>query len=81
MLRYLTRAVEIAKLPPEQQPAEFKQLEAAGRSEPILVRLLAPAMSKVADACQRSRVQLRCAIVATAAECYRRAKGQWPDRL
>jgi hypothetical protein len=81
MLRYMNRAVEAAKLPPERQPGAFKELEVTARDQPILVRLLAPAMSKVADACQRSRMQLRCAIVATAAERYRKAKGQWPGTL
>jgi hypothetical protein len=81
MLRYQTRAVEAAKLPPEQQPAAFQQLEVAARSEPILVRLLAPAVGKMSEAYRRSRAQLRCAIVATAAERYRRAKGQWPTTL
>ena len=45
------------------------------------MRRLLPDLSKFADACQRSQAQLRCAIVATAAERYRRSKGRWPDSL
>jgi hypothetical protein len=81
VLRYLTRAVEIAKLPPEQRRPQLKQWEAAAKDQPVFVRLLAPALGKIADACERSQVQLRCAIVAVAAERYRRARGQWPDKL
>jgi hypothetical protein len=51
------------------------------KQQPVLVRLLAPAVNKVAAACLRSRVEMRCAIAAVAAERYRRQKGQWPDKL
>jgi hypothetical protein len=81
MLRYMNRVVEIAQLPVAQQVPQLKQLEATAKDRPVLVRLLAPAMSKIAESCQRSQVQLRCAIVAVAAERYRRARGQWPDSL
>jgi hypothetical protein len=81
LLRHMTRAVEIAKLPPDQQAREMDQLDATVKQQRVLVRLLAPALNKVANACQRSRVELRCAIAAVAAEHYRRQKGQWPDKL
>jgi hypothetical protein len=81
MLRYMNRYVELAKLPPEQQHAPFQQLEATAKDQPVLVRLLAPALGKVADAARRSQAQMRCATVATAAERYRLARGRWPDRL
>jgi hypothetical protein len=80
MLRYMNRYVELAKLPPEQH-AQFQQLEATAKDQPVLVRLLAPALGKVADSARRSQAQLRCATVATAAERYRRARGRWPDTL
>jgi hypothetical protein len=81
MLRYMDRAVEIAKLPPEQRRSPLQQLEATASNQPVLVRLLVPAMSKVADALQRSHAQLRCAIAMVAAERYRLSKGRWPDGL
>jgi type II secretory pathway pseudopilin PulG len=81
MLRYMNRAVELAKLPAEQRHAPFQQLEATLKDQPVLVRLLVPAMSKVSDFAQRSQAQLRCAIVAVAAERYRLAKGPWPGTL
>jgi hypothetical protein len=79
MLRYMDRVVEIAKLPPEQQSAPMQALEATVKDQPVLVRLLVPAVSKVSAACQRSQALLRCGIVAVAAERYRKAKGQWPE--
>jgi hypothetical protein len=81
MLRYTTKAVEIAKLPPEQQRERFKELDATAKDQPLLVKLLAPALGTVAEANLRTHAQLRSAIVATAAERYRRAKGQWPEQL
>jgi hypothetical protein len=59
MLRYMNRYVEIAKQPPEQQHARFRQLEATTKDQPVLVRLLVPALSKVAEAARRSQAQLR----------------------
>ena len=81
MLRYMNRYVELAKLPPEQRHAPIRQLEATIKDQPVLVRLLVPAMSHISDAAQRSQAQLRCAIVAVAAERYRLAKGHWPGAL
>jgi hypothetical protein len=81
LLRHMTRAIEIAKLPPNQQAHEMEQLDANTKQQAVLVRLLAPALSKVANGCLRSRVELRCAIAALAAERYRRDKGRWPDSL
>jgi type II secretory pathway pseudopilin PulG len=81
MLRYMNRCVELAKLPPEQQNAPFQQLEATIKDQPVLVRLLVPALSKISGTARRSHAQLRCAIAAVAAERYRLAKGQWPGTL
>jgi hypothetical protein len=81
LLRYLNRAVEIARLPPDQQIAEYQELERTVKQQPAIVQLLAPAMEKFARACHRIDASLQCAIVAAAAERYRRAKGQWPAAL
>jgi hypothetical protein len=79
MLRYMNKAVALAKLPPEQGRAAIRKLDVT--DQPIFVRILAPALGKTADACARSQAQLRCAVAAAAAERYRRAKGRWPDAL
>jgi hypothetical protein len=81
MLRLMTQLVETAKLPPEQQPEQNKQFDLEIRRHGLLVRLLMPAVIKVAEANQRSLAQLRCAITALAVERYRRAHGGWPASL
>jgi hypothetical protein len=80
-LRWMDRYVEIAKLPPEKRNGEFQQLEATLKDQPLFVRLLMPAMSKMADVAQRGDAAVRCAILAVAAERYRRAQGHWPETL
>jgi hypothetical protein len=81
LLRYMNRAVEIARLPCEQQVPRFEQWEESAKDQPLLVRSLAPKLIKIAEGYQLSRAELRCAIVAIAAERYRRAGGRWPDSL
>jgi hypothetical protein len=78
LVRSLTKAVEAAKLPPEKQKAAFDQIDDDARHQGMLVRLLMPAISKVMGANTRTHAQVRCAIVAVAAERYRRAHGSWP---
>jgi hypothetical protein len=79
MLRYLNRAVEAAKSPTEEQRARMREIEATAKSQPVLVRLFVPALSKINEACLRTQAQLRCASAALAAERYRQAKGRWPE--
>jgi hypothetical protein len=81
MLRYVTQAVEAAKLPPQLQQQAIDQLEATAKDQPTLVRLVAPALGKFTGATRRGQVELRCAIAAIAAERYRREKDQWPESL
>jgi hypothetical protein len=78
LLRHMNQAVEIAKLPPDQQHIEWPKLEATAKDQPMLVRLLLPALSKYSTAQHRSRAQLRCAAAALAAERYRMKKNEWP---
>lgn len=47
----------------------------------ILVRLLLPSVIKVAEAEDRDRAQLGCAIAALACERYRSARGHYPESL
>jgi hypothetical protein len=81
MLRYMTEAVEIAKLPPEQQKGPLDRWAAAARNQPVLVKVFAPALDKVAAACWRSSAQLRAAVVVLAAERYRQERGRLPESL
>jgi hypothetical protein len=84
-LRVSTRIVEIAKLPVGQQEAE---LRSRGLPKPeegsIFVReYIFPKIQKVATDLAhgqvRTQAELRCAIVALAAERYRLARGAWPE--
>jgi hypothetical protein len=81
VLRILTQLVEAAKLPPEEQAPRNKQFSAEIRNHGLLVRVFVSAVTKVAEANQRSLAVLRCALVAVAAERYRRAHGGWPASL
>jgi hypothetical protein len=80
-LRYMTRMVEISKLPVHEQGEAIAALETRLVHEPPLVRLLAPAVGKVAEAFARTQANLRCAQVAIAAERYRLERKSWPLTL
>jgi hypothetical protein len=79
LLRYMNRAVEIAKLPAEEQQARMQELEATAKDQPVLVGLFVPALSKVHEASLRTQAQLRCASAALAAERFRQAECRWPQ--
>jgi hypothetical protein len=81
MLKYMTRLVEIAKLPSAQQGDLYAQMEASLKEQPPMVRLLTPAYGKVAGACHRTQAAMRCAVVALAMERYRLEHQRWPDSL
>jgi hypothetical protein len=81
IVHFLTQAVRVARLPCQEQKAQFDQLDATLPEQPAMVRLLAPAISKIAQATQRSQAECRCAVAALAAERYRREKGHWPKDL
>jgi hypothetical protein len=80
-LRFLNEMVEVAKLPPEEWAAPLAEMNAKVRNLPILARLLAPAVDKVAEACRRNRALLRATAAGLAAERFRRRTGRWPTSL
>jgi hypothetical protein len=80
-LRFMTEAVEIAKLPSEQQKGPLDRWSAAARNQPVLVKAFAPALQKMATASKRSSAELRAAIVLLAAERYRQERKQLPESL
>ncbi len=85
MLRLLTEEVEIAKLPPEEQPgrqeAVERKIKEAKMNYDVLIALLMPAYMKVGEAWRRDQAYLRCAIVAVAAERYRHDHHAWPRTI
>jgi hypothetical protein len=80
-LEIMTENVEAAKLPVEQQEAEFKRIDQSIYQKPHIVRMLLPAVIRIQQAYWRSQAQIRTAIVALAVERYRREHGRWPDSL
>jgi hypothetical protein len=78
LLHCLNQMVEAAKLPEAEQTQRLREIEQTVRNQLPLVRLLVPALLKIAEASQRMHAQLRCAIVLLAAERYRQQKNRWP---
>ncbi len=81
LLGYLNTLVETAKLPAAEGEERFNALEKETRGKWGLVRLLAPATSKIRAVECRIRANLLCASAGLAAERYRIRHNQWPDSL
>ncbi|MFO0809243.1 MAG: hypothetical protein U0746_11500 [Gemmataceae bacterium] len=80
-LNYTNEMVELAKTPPQTWAGPMQSMDAKARDLPVLARLLAPAMTKVGQACIRNHAQLRCAFAMVAAERFRNKHGRWPESL
>jgi hypothetical protein len=79
-LSLMNRHIEAASLPLHQQAAAERDIEAQVKSlgwNARLTRLLLPAVGKFGEATRRTHANLRCLLVAVAAERYRRAQGRW----
>src|SRR5262249_24995418 len=84
LLSWMTDAVAAARVPEAQQEAAFAALEnrvraERGRGPPAASG--APSVAVMVPATLRSKAQLRCLVVALAAERYRLAVKAWPDSL
>jgi hypothetical protein len=79
LLRYMTEAVEAAKLPSDQQLRRYRELSASVQDRRPLVRLLAPSTGTLAGASNRSLAQLRCTLVLVAAERFRKEHHRRPE--
>lgn len=81
-LRYYTRALDIAALPIQDQIAEMEKLDERLTTEvQWLPEFQVAYLTRVSQADVRSQAFLRCAVVAVAAERFRRARGRWPQPL
>lgn len=82
-LETLTELIEATKLPEAEQAPIFSHIDALSKDwrQPALFRMLLPAVTKVREANLRNQARLRCAILALAAEGYRRQHGSWPSYL
>jgi hypothetical protein len=88
LLRLMTEAVEAAKLPPEQRAEAFKrinqsvqQIDRSARRGSTFLLLLMPNTTRASESDRRQQGNMRCAIVALAAERYRLKHARWPDTL
>lgn len=82
-LRWSTAMVEIAKLPTETQDERLRELAMPTQQLPALIAGLTGRADwvKTARKFNQAHAELRCATAALAAERYRLAEGNWPDRL
>lgn len=82
-LETLTEIVEAMKLPEPEHAPVFARVDAMAKDwrQPILFRLLVPAMSKLHEAHLRNQARLRAGVLAIAAERHRRRLGTWPEKI
>jgi hypothetical protein len=84
ILDYMADCIEASKLPPAQRPARFreigKELEDLSFLH-VVVKILAPALGRVAELDLRCRVDLDLARTVLAIERYRLANGTVPEDL
>jgi len=78
LLAAMTELVEIAKLPPQEQGPRLDAWGTESKRLPPLARMMTPAIEKVGVKFHGSHTELRDAIVALAAERFRKTKGHWP---
>lgn len=78
--RWMTRLVEVSRLPIEQQPGALAVLPPPPMDDDHkLARLFIPADEKIATAHWRGVAETRCAVVGLACERYRVKHGKWPE--
>jgi hypothetical protein len=81
LLHYNNQAVEVAKLPVEEQRQRLEELHLDPKALPHVARVLAADWPKLLDQFHRDQANLRCGILLLAVERYRRANQCWPQRL
>jgi hypothetical protein len=80
-LRYVTRLIEIAKLPIEDQWPAILEHDATLKDQPWLTRTLAPHGPRVYMVHCHNLALVRTAMTALAAERFRLRHGHWPKTL
>ena len=79
--RYLTAAVDAARLPVVEQPAGISNMPPLPTDDMKYAQLLLPAVEKVAGAHWRSVAESRCVVVGLACERFRLKHARWPETL
>jgi len=81
LLDYYTQVIEAARLPPGQQSARFAAIPRPSPLDQPLIAYLILSVDRIGNSQGRALAEERCAIVALAAERFRRANGKWPKTL
>jgi hypothetical protein len=81
LLRYFSQALEMTRLPPQEQDAALNRLEQTARDMPFAARMLAPTLKRIVTTDHRTRALLLCGASALASERYRLVHGRWPTSL
>jgi hypothetical protein len=78
-LRTMTEMAKISQQPLHEQIPAMANIQKRMNEQPMVARLLLPAVAKVAEANCRIQARLRNALVAVAAERYRLRHKAWPE--
>jgi hypothetical protein len=81
ILTHMNAFVAIAQLPDHQMHGPIKQWQTTANKAPVLMKLMVPAVVKVAESIQKTRARAQCALVGVAAERFRKQHGHWPTSL
>jgi hypothetical protein len=81
LLRYMTRTVEAAKLPPHEQADAEAALLAERRGGSAIIYLLLPRCDRVTEAGRRGMASARALRALLGCERYRLKHGKWPAKL
>jgi hypothetical protein len=79
--RWMTRFVELARLPVHEQPGAYASLPLLPDESTPLAHFLMPAVNKVARNFWRSAAVSETVVVALACERFRLRNGTWPESL
>jgi hypothetical protein len=80
LLRFNTALLDAVRRPDAEQGPALERLDAQRKQLPLVARQLAW-NAKLSERYRTCRAELRCAIVALAAERFRRRHNRWPERL
>jgi hypothetical protein len=85
LLRVMSRAIDVARLPAHEQAAGEEalreEIDRLPRQSSVLTRAMLPATEKVGVACRRKLALVRCLKAALALERRRRESGAWVGKL
>jgi hypothetical protein len=81
ILTHMNAFVAVTQSPQGKFHTQLLLWQTAANNSPVLMKLIVPAVMKTVEAIQKAKARTQCAIVAIAAERFRRQHGQWPTTL